>query len=68
MLWPCTFHAVSAHFICIGYPTQTEFAVKYGLNGWDVDGNLTSNITLIAQVSVYRSVIFTQCSIESGIH
>ena len=29
--WPCTFHVVCAHFICIGYPTQTQFAVEYGL-------------------------------------
>ena len=29
--WPCTFHVVCAHFICVGYPTQTQFAVEYGL-------------------------------------
>ena len=29
--WPCTFHVVCAHFICVGYPTHTQFAVEYGL-------------------------------------
>ena len=29
--WPCTFHVVSAHFICFGYPMRIQFAVEYGL-------------------------------------
>ena len=29
--WPCTFHVVCAHFIHVGYPTRTQFAVEYGL-------------------------------------
>ena len=30
--WPCRFHVVCAHFIGIGYPTRTQFAVEFGLN------------------------------------
>ena len=29
--WPCTFHVVCAHVICVGYLTRTQFAVEYGL-------------------------------------
>ena len=29
--WPCTFHVVYAHFICVGYPKRTQFAVEYTL-------------------------------------
>ena len=29
--WPCTFHVVCVYFICILWPTQTQFSVKYGL-------------------------------------
>ena len=29
--WLCTFHVVCAHFIRIGYPMRTRFAVEYGL-------------------------------------
>ena len=29
--WPCTFHVVCAHFICVSHPTQTQFAVEYTL-------------------------------------
>ena len=29
--WSCTFHVVCAHCICVGQPTQTGFAVEYGL-------------------------------------
>ena len=28
-----TFHVVCAHFIRVGYPTGTQFAVEYGLKG-----------------------------------
>ena len=30
--WPCTFHIICAHFICVGYPARTQFAVEYNLN------------------------------------
>ena len=30
--WPCRFHVVCAHFILVGLPTQTQFAVEYGRN------------------------------------
>ena len=29
--WPCTFHAVCVNFICVRWPMQTQFSVKYGL-------------------------------------
>ena len=29
--WEFTFHVVCAHFIRVGYPTGTQFAVEYGL-------------------------------------
>ena len=29
--WPCTFDVVCAHFICVGYPTRTKFAVERGI-------------------------------------
>ena len=28
---PCIFHVVCTHFILVGYPTRTQFAVEYGL-------------------------------------
>ena len=29
--WPCTFHVVCAHFICVSYPTQTQLQWNMGL-------------------------------------
>ena len=29
--WQCRFHVVCAHLISVGYPTQTQFVVEYGL-------------------------------------
>ena len=29
--WPCTFNVFCVDFICVWYPTQTQFPVKYGL-------------------------------------
>ena len=26
--WPCTFHFVCAHFVCVGYPTRTQLCVS----------------------------------------
>ena len=41
--WPCRFHIVCAHFICLGYPMQTQFAVEYGLKTpWDYKDMLST--------------------------
>ena len=29
--WPSTFHVVCVRFICVSWPTQTQFSVEYGL-------------------------------------
>ena len=28
--WACTFHIFCVDFICVGWPTQTQFSVEYG--------------------------------------
>ena len=28
--WPCTFHVFCVDFICVWYPTQTQFPMEYG--------------------------------------
>ena len=43
-LWPCTFHDVCAHFICVGHPTRTQFAVEYGLLSFPSVGEDIQNI------------------------
>ena len=30
--WACTFHIFCVDFICVWWPTQTQFSVEYGLN------------------------------------
>ena len=34
--WPCTFHVVCVSFICVRWPTQTQFSVEYGLKCFNV--------------------------------
>ena len=29
--WACTFHIFCVYFICVWWPTQTQFSVEYGL-------------------------------------
>ena len=32
--WACSFHVVCVHFVCVGYPTRTQFPVEYGLKSF----------------------------------
>ena len=48
--WACTFHVVCVNFVCVGYPTQTQFSVNMGLkylcserSTWGIRPNMSAS-------------------------
>ena len=59
----CTFHVVCVSFICVRWPTQTQFSVEYGFKTGD---STKYTYSKSSGVSVH-GVILVQCHLLPGI-